>query len=98
MKKNKNSKGVLYIIYFVVILFLILFLLFNENGLLKYFSLKQKVNEIENEIKSTQSQIENHNKEIDSLKNSELKIEQVAREKYNMHKTDEKAFKLENSN
>ncbi|MBU2494599.1 MAG: septum formation initiator family protein [Bacteroidetes bacterium] len=91
MTKNK----ILAIVYFFFIILLIAFLFFNDGGVVKYLSLKNKIDDLNNEIEKTENQIQNLEMEIDSLQNSELKIEQVAREKFYMQRADEKAFKIE---
>lgn len=72
-----------------------LFLFFNDSGVMKYLELKNKNESLEVEIKQREHDIKNLEQEIDSLKNSAVKIEQVAREKYNMQRADEKAYKIE---
>ena len=71
------------------------FLFFNDSGVLKYVSVKNKIDNIDSEIKKTETKINDLDMEIDSLQNSNVKIEQVAREKYNMQRADEKVFKIE---
>ena len=58
-------------------------------------SLKNKIKNLNTEIEKSENQINSLEMEIDSLKNSDSKIEQVAREKYNMQRADEKAYKIE---
>lgn len=72
-----------------------LFLFFNDSGVIKYLSLKNKNESLEVEINQREQEIKNLEMEIDSLKNNAVKIEQVAREKYNMQRADEKAYKIE---
>lgn len=72
-----------------------LFLFFNDSGVMKYLELKNKNESLDVEIKQREHDIKNLEHEIDSLKNSAVKIEQVAREKYNMQRADEKAYKIE---
>ena len=62
---------------------------------MKYISLKNKNESLDAEIKQKEKDIKNLELEIDSLKNNAVKIEQVAREKYNMQRADEKAYKIE---
>jgi len=62
---------------------------------MKYISLKNKNESLDTEIKQKEKDIKNLELEIDSLKNNAVKIEQVAREKYNMQRADEKAYKIE---
>lgn len=72
------------IIYFIVLTLLITFLLFNNNGLVKYFQLNNELDDLRTKIEKANSEIKLLDSQIDSLKNSTVKIEQVAREKYRM--------------
>jgi len=72
------------IIYFIVLLLLVAFLLFNNNGLVKYFQLNNELDNLRMEIEKANSEIKLLDSQIDSLKNSTVKIEKVAREKYRM--------------
>lgn len=91
MKKitfNSKFRLILFLIIFVLGL---LYLLFNNFGIIKYIKLKKEVDSL---IQQTE-EIKNENKrlegEIDSLKRFDSsKIEQVAREKHNMIKPNEK--------
>ncbi len=84
--------------YIAVLLAGITFLLFNENGILKFMELKYDIEKLDKEIRSAEISLNKLSSEIDSLKNSEVKIEQVAREKYLMKREDEKGFKVEEQN
>lgn len=90
MNKEKSLK----IVYLIFALILIVFLFINDNGVFKYFSLKKEINELEEKIDTTKFQIEKLNSEIDSLQNSDVKIEQVARDKYRMKHDDEIPVKI----
>jgi cell division protein FtsL len=58
MAKNKKRKIFLYI--FLTIFFLgVIYLIFNERGLIKYFKLENEINTLNDEI--TRLQIENDN-------------------------------------
>jgi len=72
------------IVYFIVLGLLIAFLLFNNNGLINYFQLNSELDNLRSKIEKANAEIELLDKQIDSLKNSTVKIEQVAREKYRM--------------
>ena len=93
MKLTKRK--ILLVAYFLFIILLMVFLFFNDSGVLKYVSVKNKIDNIDSEIKKTETKINDLDMEIDSLQNSNVKIEQVAREKYNMQRADEKVFKIE---
>jgi len=71
------------------------FLFFNENGILKFIKLKKEIGNLEDEINKAEERLKQLQTEIDSLQKSDFKIEQVAREKYNMLRRNEKVFKVE---
>ncbi len=99
MKNQKPIvKKILVYGYFALIFFGVIFLLFNENGILKFIELKSDIEKLDGEISSAEVNLNKLSSEIDSLKNSEVKIEQVAREKYLMKREDEKGFKVEDQN
>lgn len=91
-KKNKN-----YFLWFFVALVLLsfAFLVFNSYGLLEYWKATKRNATITEQIKKTEKEINKTGLEIDSLKTSEKKIEQIAREKYNMLKPNEEVLKVE---
>jgi cell division protein FtsB len=63
----------------------ILFLSFNEYGIVKYIKLKNQVNELNEKINKVEEENKRLQADIDSLENKvPAKIEKVAREKYNM--------------
>ena len=80
MTKSKIFK----IIYVILALSIITLLLISENGIIKYINLKNEVKELKVAIDSSKIQAERLSKEIDSLENSDVKVEKVAREKYRM--------------
>ena len=63
---------------------LVAFLLFNNNGLVKYFQLNNELDNLRMKLEQTNDEIVKLDLQIDSLKNSTIKIEKVAREKYRM--------------
>lgn len=78
-----------------VVLIMILFILFSDNGFLKRVKFQKEKERIENQViieKKTQDSLR---KIIDSLSNSNIMIEKVAREKYYMSKEGEKIYKIE---
>ena len=85
MTKNK----VLKIIYIIAALIIITLLFINDSGVIKYFTLKKEIIELDGNINNSELQIEKLSAEIDSLKNVDAKIEQVARDKYRMKNVDE---------
>ncbi|MCL6097973.1 MAG: septum formation initiator family protein [Bacteroidota bacterium] len=90
-----KSKLLLRISLVVIILGALAFLFLHENGILKYLELKSELNKIDSEITASEEKLKSLQAEIDSLKNSKEKIERVAREKFNMMKKNEKAFKID---
>lgn len=72
------------IVYFIVLSLIVAFLLFNNNGLVKYFQLNSELSNLRMKIDQANTEIESLDLQIDSLKNSTVKIEKVAREKYRM--------------
>ena len=90
-----KNKLVLRILFLVVVFGAISFLVFNENGILKYLKMKSELNKMNTDIRQADERIKMLQTEIDSLHSSKLKIERVAREKFNMMKKNEKAFKIQ---
>jgi cell division protein FtsB len=90
-----NRKFAIRLIWFIIILGIIAFLVFNQNGVLKFFSLRKELNNINLQIKNAEDKIKALEMEIDSLKTSKEKIEKVAREKYHMMNTKERVLKIE---
>ena len=80
---------ILKIVYVVIALSVITLLFINDNGVIKFLNLKNEINQLDEKIETTKFQIEKLNSEIDSLENSDVKIEQVARDKYRMKYEDE---------
>ncbi|MCK5456337.1 MAG: septum formation initiator family protein, partial [Melioribacteraceae bacterium] len=69
------------IVYFIALSIIMAFLLFNNNGLVKYFRLNSDLDNLRMKIEQANAEIELLDLQIDSLKNSTVKIEKVAREK-----------------
>ena len=80
MARKQFSK----IAYLIVFSMLVAFLLFSNNGLVKYFRLNNELDNLRLNIEKANLEIEKLDSQIDSLKNSTVKIERVAREKYRM--------------
>jgi cell division protein FtsB len=79
----------------LVIISITAFLFFNENGVLKYLSLKSELNELDLKIKSAEEKLKTLEAEIDSLNSSNAKMERVARERYHMMLPNERVLKVE---
>ena len=88
------SKNIKYLLVLAVLVTIVSFLLFNEFGVVKYFKLRSEIKEIEFRIKDAEDNIVKMNAEIDSLKNSQVKIEKVAREEYHMLRKNEQALEV----
>lgn len=92
MKKNKKSKKIYILIGLISLL--TLYLLFNGDGLIQYYRLSNEIEEIDVNISQTEIKIKEIEKEIDSLKNDPVKIENIARKKYHMKAKNEKLIKI----
>lgn len=90
-----NNKLVVRILIAVVFIGAASFLIFNENGLLKYLKAKKELKQMDEEIKKAEEKLFMLQHEIDSLKTSKEKLEKVAREKYHMMKKSENVFRVE---
>lgn len=83
-------------VVFVIIFFigLISFALFGNKGLLQRMELESEKKDLEVMLNEEMNKTKELQKEIDELKTSEKKQEQVAREKYGMTKEGEKIYKI----
>jgi cell division protein FtsB len=90
-----NNKLVIRILIAVVFLGASSFIVFNENGLLKFLKIRKELKQMDSEIKKAEEKLFILEQEIDSLKTSKVKLERVAREKYHMLKKTEKVFRIE---
>lgn len=94
MKFNKK-KFFLYL-FIIIFTFGLLYILFNEYGFIKYSKLSSQVDSIKLEINKLKTENENLKNEIDSLKrNIPAKMEEIAREKYDMVKPNEVTVEIE---
>ena len=93
------SKGFRKILFFLFIAIIVIggsYLLFNEHGVFKYYNLKSEVDSMKVELEKIKSENERLSSEIDSLqKKIPAKIEQIAREKYNMKREGEEVIEVE---
>lgn len=94
-KLPKLSGKIKLIILFLIFTFAFFFMYFNTDGLNKYFSLKNNLKQLEQQIKDADNEISRLNLEIDSLRTSLIKIEKVAREEYMMLKPNEKVLEID---
>lgn len=71
------------------------YLLFNEKGVLRYVELKNEVDDLNQQIELLEQENKKLEGEIDSLKKKiPSKIEQTAREKYDMVRPNEKKIEF----
>lgn len=95
MALQKSRKFILFIIG-TIFFAGIIFLLFNEYGIVKYIKLNNQVKELNRQINEVERENKRLQAEIDSLqKKVPAKIEEVAREKYNMKRPGEKKIVVE---
>lgn len=95
MKKITFDNKFRLIIFLIIIFFGSLYLLFNNFGVIKYMKLKKEVDSLTQTIEEIKAENKRLEAEIDSLKKLEsAKIEQIAREKYNMIKPNEKKIDI----
>jgi cell division protein FtsB len=94
MAKGKR-KLVLYL-FIAIIVIGVLYIFFNERGVIKYFGLKSQVDSMQVELVKVKLENERLRNEIDSLqKQIPAKMEEVAREKYNMKRESETVIEIE---
>ncbi len=94
MAKNKKKRFYYYFILALVLIGL-LYLIFNERGLIKYIKLDKEVTTLSDEITRLQNENNSLKNEIDSLKKEiPAKVEQIAREKYDMIKKGERTIEV----
>lgn len=90
IKKNKRK--------YIIIAFLligILYVVFNEEGLLKMLKNKKELGVLQDSLKQVKDENAQLQGEIDSLrKKIPAKIERTAREKYNMKRPNERTIKI----
>lgn len=90
--KNGKLKYVIFAVFFIIGL---LYLFFNDSGVIKYLKLKQQVDSLNVQINNVNKDNQVIKEEIDSLQNKvPAKIEKVAREKYNMIRKGEKKIQV----
>lgn len=92
----QKSKKFIIVIIGLIFLAGIIFLSFNEYGIVKYIKLNNQVAELNEKIKAAEQENRRLQAEIDSLeKKVPSKIEEVAREKYNMMRPGESKIEVE---
>ena len=92
----KNKKKLVLYLFIAIIVIGLLYILFNERGLIKYSGLKSQVDSMKVELEQIKLENERLKNEVDSLqKKIPAKMEQVAREKYNMKREGETLIEVE---
>jgi cell division protein FtsB len=92
----KNKKKLLLYLFVTIIVLGLLYIFFNERGMIKYFGLKSQVDSMQVELEQVKLENERLKNEIDSLqKQIPAKMEQIAREKYNMKREGETLIEIE---
>lgn len=89
MKKKPNISRI--IIYAVVIV-IVAYLTFNDNGLIKFMKLKSEISTLKSEIKNTESDLVKIEQKINMIKTNKDSVEKIAREKFNMKSKQEKVI------
>ncbi len=90
----KGKTGIIWLFLVIFILGLI-YLTFNENGILRYVKLRRQLDSLNTQITKVKKDNKDLQSSIDSLQNKvPAKIEKVAREKYNMIRKGEKEIKI----
>ncbi len=90
--KSDKLKIVKRILIIVILLISVIFLLFNEHGIIKYLRLSAEVDALNEEISDINSRIDSLEAEIKLYKYDLGKIEKAAREKYRMKSENEEAL------
>jgi len=94
MKKNSSKKLILALIITLLAGGALVFLFINDFGVVKYYDMKTELNKIQADINRADFTLDSLKNEIDSLQRSKMKIERTAREKFDMHRSNEKALKI----
>ena len=97
MRKNKQIKKTSFINYYLITMVLSLFvvvLVFNDFGLITYFKLKNKQNQLDKELQQLLMQQNDLRSEINKLQTDQNYIEQIAREKFMMVKPGERIYRV----
>ena len=91
-----ERKKIFFYLFIAIFTVGLLYILFNEYGFVKYSKLSNQVDSIKSEIHNLKTENENLKSEIDSLKGKiPAKMEEVAREKYDMVKPNEVTVEIE---
>ncbi len=91
MKNLKINKRLLLLTFLVLIISLFLF---NDLGLIKLHSLRKERTKIQHQIDDLIIRKAHLDKEIQKIKNNDIYLEKIAREKFQMVKPGEKVFRV----
>jgi len=97
MRKKKQIKKTSFINYYILTMVLSLFvvvLVFNDFGLITYFKLQNKHNQLDKELQQLLIQQNDLRSEIIKLQTDQNYIEQIAREKFMMVKPGERIYRV----
>ena len=75
-----------------IVIFILIILFFDDNNLIKRFSLGSEKHELESQIEFYENEIKESNRKYLELKNDEKHLEKFAREEYFMKKKDEDIY------
>lgn len=106
MNKGKSDSVLVIILRFIkynkfftffglIILAVLIYAVLAENGLITRLKFQREKAKLEKQLSDEKKKQDTLRKEIDSLINSDQKIERVAREKYGMTKEGELIYKIE---
>lgn len=79
----------------VLVAFLLIIVVLDQNSLLHRMSQKREMKALQEEIDDYRRQIREGEALLDNLENDSMLLEQIARERYNMSRSDEDVFIME---
>lgn len=88
LNKIKFTKIILYVVSILIVSYLV----FNDNGLIKFLKIRSELNTLNEEIKKTEDELTSLENSIKMIKSNRDTIEKVAREKFNMKTRNEKVI------
>ena len=88
LNKIKFTKIILYVVSILIVSYLV----FNDNGLIKFLKIRLELNTLNEEIKKTEDELTSLENSIKMIKSNRDTIEKVAREKFNMKSRNEKVI------
>lgn len=94
MKKISSRQIIFSLIITVIVGGALFFLFINDFGVVKFLKMKNELKGIQKEISRADFVLDSLKNEIDSLQKSKMKIEKVAREKFDMLRSNEKILKI----